>query len=78
MIELDNYRLVYNQFVTIIVNLHNCHVLYSREPSIRNGRELRKILREMRVIEKTLWDSSIVASKAVSKARGRGRLKKEK
>jgi hypothetical protein len=79
MTALEKYREVYAQFVTRITDLHNCNVLYSRQPSIRNGIDLRRILRDLRKVEKNLWDASVKASKEVSAARGPGRLpKKEK
>lgn len=78
MSALEDYKEAYNKFVTTIANLHNVNVLYSSQPSVRNGYQLRKILRELRVIEKNLWSTSVLASKEVAKARGRGRPKKEK
>jgi hypothetical protein len=78
MSELDHYKEVYNQFITLIADLHNKNVLYTRQPSIRNGTDLRRVIRDIRVVQKNLWDASVVASKAVSAAKGRGRPKKEK
>jgi hypothetical protein len=78
MTALEKYRETYHQFVLLITELHNTNVNFSKAPSIRNGIDLRRIIRKLRVLEKTLWDASVSASKEVSAAKGRGRPKKEK
>ncbi len=78
MSEFDRYKELYNKFVVLLTDLHNTNVSYVRAPSYRNGMTLRKILRQLRVVEKELWSASVKASAEVSKIKGRGRPKKEK
>ncbi len=78
MSALEDYKEAYNKLVTLLTDLHNANVVYTKQLSFRNGVNLRKILRQMRTVEKNLWTASIAASAEASKMRGRGRLKKEK
>jgi hypothetical protein len=78
MIELDKYKDVYHRFVVMLTDLHNANVHYTKGPSVRNGITLRRILRELRILEKEMWIASQKASKEASKANGRGRPKKER
>ncbi len=78
MSALEDYKEAYNQFVTLLTDLHNANVVYTKQLSFRNGVTLRKVLRQMRIVEKNLWTASVAASREASKMRGRGRLKKEK
>lgn len=76
--EFDAYISKYNQFLTLIADLHNAHVIYKRIPSKKHGVDLRRVIREIRIVQKELWDSSQLAEKAVSKARGPGKPRKDR
>jgi hypothetical protein len=58
MTELEKYREVYNQFITLLTDLHNFNVGFSKSPTVRNGTALRAVIRKLRVVEKSLWDAS--------------------
>ena len=73
MTELEQYRELYNKFVSLLAELHNCNVRFSKQPSNETGFFLRKILRKMRDAEKELWSSAVRASKEV-KANKRAKL----
>jgi predicted transcriptional regulator len=78
MSDIEDYKEVYNRYITLIAELHNMNVAYCASPSLKNGTDLRRVLRQLRIADKKLWDQSIVTTKAVLKARGKGRPKKEK
>ena len=63
MTELEKYREIYNSFICLLAELHNLNVSFSRQPSDRNGFALRRVLRELKVVEKTLWNASKASSK---------------
>jgi hypothetical protein len=53
-------------------------VLYTRQQSFRNAADLRRILRQLKVVEKALWSASLQASKEAAHIEKRGRPKKER
>ncbi len=63
MSELEKYRELYNQFVSLLVELHNLSVSFNVAPTERDGFKVRKVYRSIRVIEKKLWRSSKLVSK---------------
>jgi hypothetical protein len=75
MSELDKYKEIYNKFVQSMTDLHNANVIYQKGPTFRNGITLRRILRNLRMLEKELWTTSIKASREVLKSRSRKKLK---
>jgi hypothetical protein len=54
MSALEEYKETYNKFVTMLIDLHNTNVLYTRQQSFRNAADLRRILRQLKVVEKHL------------------------
>ena len=78
MSALEEYKETYNKFVTMLIDLHNTNVLYTRQQSFRNAADLRRILRQLKVVEKTLWAASLKASKEAAHIEKRGRPKKER
>ena len=63
MSEIEKYRELYSQFVSLLVQLHNVSVSFNVTPTERDGREVRRIYRSIRVLEKKLWNSSRLVSK---------------
>jgi hypothetical protein len=53
--KLDKYKETYNRFITLIVEYHNCHQDYMKLISIPRMRNLRRLLRELKVVEKELF-----------------------
>jgi hypothetical protein len=78
MSALEEYKETYNKFVTMLIDLHNTNVLYTRQQSFRNAADLRRILRQLKVVEKALWSASLQASKEAAHIEKRGRPKKER
>jgi molybdenum cofactor biosynthesis enzyme MoaA len=78
MSELEKYRALYNQFVTLIAELHNHNVKFSDVPTVRNGFDLRRTLRNLRAVEKELLAISVKTSKEFAKVNGPGRPKRKK
>jgi hypothetical protein len=78
MSELERYKNLYNQLISNLVELHNANIAFLKGPSVRNAWTVRRILRELKSIEKEMWWASMNTTKEAARLRGRGRPKKEK
>jgi hypothetical protein len=76
--DFDRYKVLYNQMVTTIANYHNRHQDFCAKITEVGAQDLRRMLRELRRLEKEMgglvWDAFVVDKKGIAEAR---RLKKE-
>lgn len=75
--KLDQYKETYNKFVTLVVEYHNCHQDYMKLISIPRMRNLRRILRELKSVEKELFQYSFESHKEMVDANAE-RLRKNR
>lgn len=66
--KLDKYKEIYNQFVTLVVEYHNCHQDYMKLISVPRMRNLRRILRELKAVEKQLFQYSFESHREQAEA----------
>ena len=62
---LNKYKELHERHIDLIVEYHNRHTDFMRSPTVRNTGDLRKVLKEMRAIEKELWSVAQQTHKAV-------------
>lgn len=76
--EFKKYLELYNDLVSIVAAYHNRNQDFKFRPSEINAQDLRRMLRELRKIEKEMghlvWDIFIIEKKRRAEAR---KLKKE-
>lgn len=51
---LNRYKVIYSEYISHAVLLHNYHMLFCKQPSYEGGLQIRKALRNMMKIEREM------------------------
>ena len=55
---LNKYKDLHNQFISLLVEYNNRHTDYLRSQTVKSTGALRKVTKQIRVIQKELWKVS--------------------